>query len=252
VESRAEAVLAHADELELRDADVAARSDVVARLLGRVDAVRARATLVRARLAEIPGDRDAIEGTEAEAEQREDEARAELAAAERRAEEVARSRRAAEEAQTHAAREVARACEALDDAGRRRKSLQARRVELTDEQRALEAEAEDLGVSAALASADIQRLPQVSGSGRSAPGPSLAELDEWGARAHAALFVVRGRLEAERELVVTEAALLGTTVLGEDVAGSSVALVRTRLYGKLASPGRRSSEPPLRQPGGSR
>jgi hypothetical protein len=252
VEPRAETVLAHADDLELRDADVAARIDVVALLLGRVDAVRASATLVRERLAEIPGERDAIQETEAEAEQRQGEARAELADAERRAEEVARSRRSGEGAQTQAAREVARANEALDDAGRRCTSVHARGVALIDEQRALEAETADLGASAALASAGIQRLPQVSGSGRSAPGQSLADLEEWGARAHAALFVVRGRLEAERELIVAEAALLGATVLGEDVAGSSVALVRTRLYGKFASPGRRSSEPPLRQPGGSR
>ena len=63
-----------------------------------------------------------------------------------------------------------------------------------------------------------------------------------------------------------EANALAAAALGEQTAGASVALVRRRLeeslaqgasaglavYGKLGSSGRRSSEPPLRQPSGRR
>jgi len=45
----------------------------------------------------------------------------------------------------------------------------------------------------------------------------------------AALFVVRGQREGERERLVREANELGGSVLGEQVAGASVALVRRRL-----------------------
>ncbi|RDI75311.1 hypothetical protein Gocc_1109 [Gaiella occulta] len=69
----------------------------------------------------------------------------------------------------------------------------------------------------------------MSESGRADPGGSLPEVEEWGARAHAALFVVRDGLEAERERIVSEAAALASAVLGEQVAGASVALVRRRL-----------------------
>ena len=70
-----------------------------------------------------------------------------------------------------------------------------------------------------------------------APGQTLEEIVEWAARAHAALFVVRGGLESERERVVLEANALAAAVLGEDVGGASVALVRQRLEQTLAPPG---------------
>jgi hypothetical protein len=234
VEPRAEAVLALVDEFDRRDADIAARIEVVARILRRVDILRARATLVRARLAEIPGEQATAVAAEAEAGQREEEARAELAETERRADEVARSRRAGEETQAQAVREVGRAREALIDAGTRRDRAVARRAALVDEEHALSTEAAGLAVTAAGIATEIQRLPRVSGTGRSAPGFSLTDLEDWGARAHAALFVVRGGLEAERERVVMEAASLGASVMGEQFAGSSIALIRRRLEQSLA------------------
>jgi hypothetical protein len=234
VEPRVEAVLAHVDELEGRDAEIAARIEVVARLLRRVDTVRARATLVRARLAEIPGEQAAALAAEAEAGRREEEARAELAEAERRAEEVARSRRAGEETRAQAAREFGRAREALIDAGMGRDRALARRAALVDEEHALGTEGGGIVVSAAGTAAEIHELPRVSDSGRSVPGSSLADVEEWGARAHAALFVVRGGLEVERERIVVEAASLGASVLGEHFAGSSIALIRRRLEQALS------------------
>jgi vacuolar-type H+-ATPase subunit I/STV1 len=234
VEPRVEAVLALVDELDRRDADIAARVEVVAQLLQRVDTLRARATLVRARLGEIPGEQEAALAAEAEAGRREEEARAELAETERRAEEVARSRRAGEETEAQAAREVGRAREALIDAGTRRNRAEARRAALVDEEDALGTEAGGLAVTAEGIATEIQKLPRVSDSGRSAPGSSLTDLEDWGARAHAALFVVRGGLEAERERTVVEAASLGASVLGEHFAGSSIALIRRRLEQSLS------------------
>jgi len=61
------------------------------------------------------------------------------------------------------------------------------------------------------------------------PGTSLGEIEEWGARAHAALFVVRGSLESERERLVLEANSLAAATFGDHGGGASVALVRRRL-----------------------
>jgi hypothetical protein len=234
VEPRVE-VLAHVAELERRDTDIAARVERVAQLLQRVDTLRARATLVRARLAEIPGEHQAAMAAEAEAGRREADARAELVEAEHRAEDVASSRRASEETRAQAAREVGRAREALIDAGMRRERALARRAALVDEEHALGTEAGGIVNSAAGTATEIQAVPRVSDSGKSAPGSSLADVEEWGARAHAALFVVRGGLEVERERIVVEAASLGASVLGEHFAGSSITLIRRELEKSLSA-----------------
>ena len=73
---------------------------------------------------------------------------------------------------------------------------------------------------------DVGRVTESAGR---APGTSLADLDDWGSLVRSALFVARGTLEAERERVVLEANALGTSVLGEQLGTSSVALVRRRL-----------------------
>jgi hypothetical protein len=234
VEPPVETVLALVDELERRDADIAAHIEVVALLLQRVDTLRARSTLVRARLGEIPGEHEAAKAAEAAAGRREDDARAELVEAEHRAENVASSRRAGEETQAQAAREVDRAREVLIDAGRGREHAVARRAALIDEEHVLVTEARGIVVSAGETAVEIQELRRVSESGKSAPGSSLADVEAWGARAHAALFVVRGGLEVERERVVVEAASLGASVLGEHFAGSSIALIRRQLEKSLA------------------
>ena len=152
------------------------------------------------------------------------------------------------------------AADAADTVVRMRERVAA----LAGDEVALRAEADGLAVEAQQVAREVAEVPRLSDSGRAAPGTSLAEIDEWGARAHAALFVVRGGLESEREKVVLEAHALAAAALGEQTAGASVALVRRRLeeslaqdvaapgYGKLGSSGRRSSEPPLRQPSGRR
>ena len=98
---------------------------------------------------------------------------------------------------------------------------------------ALRAEADGLAVEARTVAGEVAGLPRLSESGRTAPGASLEEIEEWGARAHSAIFVVRGGLESERERIVHEASALAASALGEQVAGASVALVRRRLEQEL-------------------
>ena len=94
---------------------------------------------------------------------------------------------------------------------------------------AAQAEAFALVRDASDVASRLQDVPRVSASGREAPGQDLAQLSEWGSRVHAALFVVRGQLEGERDRLVREANELGGAVLGEQLAGSNVTLVRRRL-----------------------
>lgn len=229
IELRAASLLAHVEELQRRDDDVAAGIDVVVGLLGRADRVRDRAVAVLEALSGLPGELARTDVAEAEMRRREREARAELAEAERRMEEVSSSRRGGDEARAQAQRELTRAREQLADAGAAVARMAARRDELVDSERVLRAEADGLAVTARAIAAEIRETPRVSESGREHPGIALPDLVEWGARVHAALFVVRGGLESERERIVTEANTLGAAVLGEQVAGSSVALVRRRL-----------------------
>ena len=122
------------------------------------------------------------------------------------------------------------ASDAADTVARMRDRVEA----LARDEVALKAEADGLAVEAQQVAREVAEVPRLSDSGRSAPGTSLAEIDEWGARAHAALFVVRGGLESEREKVVLEAHALAAAALGEQTAGASVALVRRRLEESLA------------------
>ena len=66
------------------------------------------------------------------------------------------------------------------------------------------------------------------------PGAGLDALAEWASHARSSLFVARGVLEQERDRIVTEANALGSAVLGEQLGGSSAALVRERLEARLS------------------
>ena len=173
---------------------------------------------------------------------RESAARAELAEAERRAEEVNGGRRSSDEAKTEAARAVRRASVAATDAAETVTRMRERIESLARDEIALTAEAEGLAVEARHIAAEVAEVPRLSDSGRTVPGDSLAEIDEWGARAHAALFVVRGGLEGEREKVVLEANALAAAALGEQAGGgvsrSCVAGSRSRSRRSRCPPGR--------------
>jgi hypothetical protein len=226
-------LLSLARDLEQRDVAVAARIEVAADLLQRVDDVRARARRVQAALEAIPGEIVHAEQAERDARSREAEARLELVEAERRLDEAGRSRRAGEDARTEAERAVRRAAVAAEDAAATVARMRERLGALVSEEAALQAEGEGLAVEARHVAAAVADVPRVSESGRSTPGTSLAGIEEWGARAHAALFVVRGGLENERERIVLEANTLAAAALGDQAGGSSVALVRRRLEESL-------------------
>lgn len=225
----AAALLAHAEELHRRDEALAAGIEAVAELLGRADQVRSRAGAIIEALAALPEELVRNDEAQAEAQRREEGARGELAAAEQRMDEAAQSRRGGDEARAQAQRELTRAREELVDAEARSARIVARRAELLDSERVLRAEADGLAVAARDIATALRETPRVSESGRERPGEAPADLVEWGARVHAALFVVRGGLESERERVVSEAGALGAAVLGEQLAGASVAMVRARL-----------------------
>ena len=226
-------LIAYARDLEQRDEDVARRIDEAGGVLRRVDDVRVRAERVRVALDALPAEIGRAEHAVTEAQAREADARREAAEAERELENVRSSKRAGEDAKAAAERAARRAgvlvADAADGVGRQQERLRL----LRSDQVALRAEAEGLAVEARTVARDVAVLPRLSESGRRSPGPSLEEIVEWGARAHSAIFIVRGGLESERERIVHEASALAASALGEQVAGASVAIVRRRLEQEL-------------------
>jgi chromosome segregation ATPase len=225
--------LALARELEQRDLDVAARLDSLADVLRRADDVGARATRIREELAAIPAGIARAELDEREQRGREAEARREAEAAARELDVVRASRRSSEDARIQAERAARRAATAAADAAAGVERARHRLAALVRDEAALQAQGEGLAVEAREVARAVAAVPRVSDSGRRVPGPSLAEIEEWAARAHAALFVVRGSLESERERLVLEANGLAAAVLGDHGGGSSVALVRRRIEQEL-------------------
>jgi chromosome segregation ATPase len=234
-DDRANDHLALARELEHRDLDVATRLQTLGVVLERVDDVRARAAYVRTRLDAMPGEIEHAERDERDARAREADARAGLEEAERRYRDVSGSRRAGEDAKVQAERALRRATVAAGDAATSAARARERLENLVRDEAAVQAEGEGLVVEAQDAADAVAAVPRLSDSGRSAPGESLEKIEEWGARAHAALFVVRGSLESERERLVVEANGLAAAALGDHGGGSSVALVRRRLEETLGS-----------------
>ena len=218
-DSRAAEFLQLARDLEARDLELAARIDGVSALLGDVDGLKARATTVRHGLDEMPGEIHQAEVDERDARVREAEALEELATAERTHDEVQRSRKAAEDARERADRALLRAEVVAADATTSVMRARERLEDSIREEAVLQSEAEGLAVEARELARTVAEVPRLSESGRSVPGSSLAEIEEWAARAHAALFVVRGGLESERENLVVEANALAAAPLGDQTAG---------------------------------
>ena len=228
-DARAESLLALAAELERRDEEIAAQIALVAELAARAGTVRERAVHVLEHLAGIPDELASIESSDVLAREAEREARADLAAAEARLAAVESARRPKEDDLAQARSSAVTAREALADALSRVARLATRRGELQDAERALSAEGEGLTVEARDIAAGMRDAPRVSDAGKVEPGTTLDEIEQWGGIARAALFVSHGTLETERERIVVEAHALGASVLGDQPAGTSVALVRQRL-----------------------
>jgi len=229
----ADTVLAHVAELQRRDEEIAVQIEAVRALEERVGAVRARAGFVGEALERIPLARDEVTRRRRDADAAVETAAAELERASSRLAALESSRRRSTDELERARKEDATAREALSDAAAARARMDEREEALTEEESALRAERGELGRAAVGIASELERIGRVTEAARVAPGETLAELDDWGGRVRSALFVVRGTLEAERERVVVEANALGTSVLGEELGASGVALVRRRLEAAL-------------------
>ncbi len=229
------ALLAHAAELERRDEVIAGELEAVRDLEERAGAVRGRAGEVRDALQRLPAELDELEGLRRDAETAATAAREELERAASRVEALESSRRRRDDELDRAHKESSTAREAVADAVARLRRLDEVEARLSEEKQELTAEETTLAHSAERIAADLRRVARVAEAAGRAPGATLDELDDWGGRVRSALFVARGTLEAERERIVTEANVLGASVLGEQLGASSVALVRRRLEAHLAS-----------------
>lgn len=224
-----DAVLALAAEIERRDAEVAGTLETVIDLSRRADDIRARGERLDRFLETAPAELAAIDRAEAQARDALAAAVEALAASERGIAEVLSGRRVSHGARTDAVHELARSRETATDASARLERLGRERTALVEADGAARAEAVSLGTEASEVASRIQDVPRVSRSGRDAAAGGLAELSAWAGRVHAALFVVRGQLEGDRDRLVREANELSGAVLGEQLAGANIALVRRRL-----------------------
>jgi len=229
----ADTVLAHVAELQRRDEEIAGQIEAVRALEERVGVVRARAAFVGEALERIPLARDEVTRRRRDADAAVETAAAELERASSRLATLESSRRRSTDELERARKEDATAREALSDAAAARARLDGRDEALIEEESALRAERGELGRAAVGIASELEGIGRVTEAAKVSPGETLAELDDWGGRVRSALFVVRGTLEAERERVVVEANALGTSVLGEELGASGVALVRRRLEAAL-------------------
>ena len=221
--------LAHAAELERRDTEIASELAVVRGLEERVGAIRGRAAVVREALERVPLDREDLARRRVEATEAVAAAQVEVEGTESRVASLESGRRRRDDELDRARKEAATARDALADALAVRARIDEREAALEDEERGLLAEGESLAEEAERVAEGVRDVGRVTESAGRAPGTSLVELDDWGSRVRSALFVARGTLEAERERVVVEANVRATSVLGEELGATSVALVRRRL-----------------------
>jgi len=221
--------LAHAAELERRDTEIANELAVVRDLEERVAAIRGRAGIVGEALERVPLEREDLARRRVEADEAVTAARVDVERTESRVASLESGRRRRDDELDRARKEAATSRDTLADALAVRGRIDERASALVEDERALVAEGEALAKAAELVAEGVRDVGRVTESAGRAPGTSLAELDDWGSRVRSALFVVRGTLEAERERVVVEANVLGTSVLGEELGATSVAIVRRRL-----------------------
>ena len=225
--------LRHAAELERRDDEVARELEAIHVVADRAGAIRSRAAEVRDGLARIPEQLDDLAARRVVLETSAASARTELAAAESRLAELESARRKQTDELERARSERATARQQVTDAESELGRLDAQANGLHAIDRDLRAEAAALPHEASLVAAHLRELPRITESARGDPGSDLDDVEEWGARVRSALFVARGTLETERERIVVEANALGTAVLGENLGGSSVAVIRRRLEESL-------------------
>jgi hypothetical protein len=216
-------------EIAERDVRLAAEAGAVAALSARTVDVRRRASEVVDTLRRLPAAIAACETAVAESRTRRRSAEAALDAARSEAEAEGRGRRGREQRLAAAKATLLAAEHTLLDLCAHVDRLERERVGLEQRERTLRAEAIDLLDLAGTLAREIAAAPRVAGTGVEVVPSELAELDDWGVRARAALFIARGSIDAERERVVADACAVGSAALGEDVSGLSVDLLLRRV-----------------------
>jgi len=227
-------LLSHARELERRDAAVAGELGAVVALSDAVASLRERIGELQAARSAFPGERERLLAHRGDAEAELTRSTAELETAEARLAELESSRRRREDDLQRAAKEAATARDALADARTHVDRVAESLAQLEASERDVEREEAALAGRAEALATEIGSLPRVPESATRTPGPGLEALAEWASHARSSLFVARGVLEQERDRIVTEANVLGSAVLGEQLGGSSAALVRERLEARLS------------------
>lgn len=222
-------LLSLAAELERRDAAIALDLEKLGNVAQRVNAVRDRASEVRATLAALPGQLEEATRRLGSARTEAQAAKEALAAAEERVAALSRSRRNKQDDLDRAEREAATARQLAADAESEVERLHEHLEDLRASEPRLRAEGSALVREVAGIADELARLPRIPDTDGLVPGESLEEVEQWGLLARSALLVARGTLEAERERLVVEANELAALVLGESFGGSSVTLVRSRL-----------------------
>ena len=228
-ESQRASLLQYAASLEERDLALAAVLDELATLMDEVQGLRARAVEVALALERLPVELDAAQTQTRAAEEAVVDATESHIEAEALVARLEVAKRPKQDDLDQAHRELTRANEAVHDAKARRERAQTAVTALHDELSAAQAESEALVVAAWSLAARVRAAPRVADAGKVDPGASVTELDEWGARARAALFVAHSASTTERERVLLEANALGVSVLGDTAGTVSVALVRKHL-----------------------
>jgi chromosome segregation ATPase len=221
--------LAHATELERRDAAVARELETLLALTERAGTIRGRANEIGEALGRLPDELAELDARRRAMDADLARARSELEAADARVTKVESARRRKQDEVDRARSEAATARDQLADAEAELRRLEGLGDDLRLRATTLRGEASGLPQAAEAVAADIRRLRRVTDAAGAEPGTSLADIEEWGARVRSALFVARGTLETERERIVVEANALGTAVLGESLGGSSVAVIRRRV-----------------------
>lgn len=225
----ADDALTLARDLEQRDGAVAARLVVVTSLSEAVAEFRTRVGELQEARAALPTERERLAERRGAVDAELRRAEAELEGAEARLSGLERSPRGRQDELERAAKEAATAREALADARTSVDRVAEALAALDDSERRRRREETELAELAAALFGEIEAAERVAASATQPPGSGLDALEGWASRSRAALFVARGTLETERERIVLEANLLGTSVLGEPLGASSVALVRRRL-----------------------
>jgi hypothetical protein len=218
--------LEYVRELEGRDEAIAAALEILSSLRGRVRALGAEATRLRAVLAVLPRERtaaaSAVERGEAVVETR----REEVAAAQ---EAVSRARRAREE--RAAAVDVAR--RAMERAEEELASARRHADALAGAQEVAEREARAVEEAAGALARELEAAPRLGSRPPEAPRGGLGGVEAWAARADGALLLARSGLDEERDAVVREANELAASVLGDLPVPAGVRRIRERVEAEL-------------------